>query len=200
MRDEITAPLDADFHIGLPPSEDARVAEFLSMAPLPAEAEPPGIAPDRLMEYNAYFNPSGLSGAGLVNTRAWRQAEIPSTNGHGTARGVARLYQALAAGGTIDGIEVVDRDFLDEAAREHVHGEDRVLHRSTRFGLGFQLTQKERPLGPGSRAYGHFGAGGSLGFCDPEAGLAFGYVANQMGPRWQSPRNRALIDAVYESL
>jgi CubicO group peptidase (beta-lactamase class C family) len=74
------------------------------------------------------------------------------------------------------------------------------LHRPTRFGLGFQLTQKERSFGPGTRAYGHFGAGGSLGFCDPEAGLAFGYVGNQVGPRWQNPRNRALIDAVFDSL
>lgn len=87
-----------------------------------------------------------------------------------------------------------------ETASEQVYGEDLVLHRPTRFGLGFQLTQKERPLGPGSRGFGHFGAGGSLGFCDPEAGLAFGYVGNRMGPRWQNPRNRALIDATDDSL
>jgi len=62
------------------------------------------------------------------------------------------------------------------------------------------LTQPERPLGPHSGAFGHFGAGGSLGFCDPEAGVAFGYVTNDMGPRWQNPRNRALLDAVYACL
>jgi CubicO group peptidase (beta-lactamase class C family) len=200
LYDEVTAPLGADFRIGLPASEESRVAEFIWTGPTPGEEAPAGITPDRLMEYNAYFNPSGLSGAGTVNTRAWHEAEIPSTNGHGTARGVARLYQALAAGGTIDGVEVVDQGVLVEAASEQVNGEDRVLHRPTRFGLGFQLTQKERPLGPGSRGFGHFGAGGSVGFCDPEAGLAFGYVGNQMGPRWQNPRNRALIDAAYDSL
>jgi CubicO group peptidase (beta-lactamase class C family) len=200
LREEVTAPLGADFHLGLPASAESRVAECLWTAPPPAEEEPPGSAPQELMEHNAYFNPSGLSGAGTVNTRAWREAEIPSTNGHGTARGVARIYQALAAGGGIDGVEIVDRGFLAEAASEHVYGKDRVLHRPTRFGLGFQLTQKERPLGPGRRAFGHFGAGGSLGFCDPEVRLAFGYVGNQIGPRWQNPRNRALIDAVYLSL
>ena len=200
LSDEVAAPLGADFHIGLPASEESRVADYLWTAPTPAEAEPPGVAPHELMEYNAYFNPSGLSGAGTVNTRAWREAEIPSTNGHGTARGVARLYQVLAAGGTIDGVEVVDRGVLAEAASEQVYGEDLLLHRPTRFGLGFQLTQKERPLGPGTRAFGHFGAGGSLGFCDPEVGLAFGYVGNQAGPRWRNPRNRALIDAVYDGL
>ena len=78
--------------------------------------------------------------------------------------------------------------------------QDLVLHRPSRFGLGFQLTQPERPIGPGQATFGHFGAGGSLGFADPESGVAFGYVMNQMGPRWQNPRTRALVDAVYESL
>ena len=66
--------------------------------------------------------------------------------------------------------------------------------------MGFQLTQPERPLGPNPRSFGHFGAGGSLGFADPDARLAFGYVLNRSGPRWQNPRNRALIDAVYAAL
>jgi CubicO group peptidase (beta-lactamase class C family) len=200
LRDEITGPLGADFHIGLPASEKGRGADFQWAAPPRDEVEPAGMTRQELMEYNAYFNPSGLSGAGVVNSRGWREAQIPSTNGHATARGVTRLYQALAAGGSVGGVTVVDRAALKEAASEQAHGEDMVLHRVTRFGLGFQLTQEERPLGPGPAGFGHFGAGGSLGFCDPEAGLAFGYVANQMGPRWQNPRNRALIDAVYASL
>ena len=75
-----------------------------------------------------------------------------------------------------------------------------MLHRPSRFGLGFQLTQPERPIGPGQAMFGHFGAGGSLGFADPENGVAFGYVMNQMGPRWQNPRTRALVDAVYACL
>jgi CubicO group peptidase (beta-lactamase class C family) len=89
---------------------------------------------------------------------------------------------------------------LAAATTEQVYGQDRVLHRPSRFGLGFQLTQPERPMGPNPGAYGHFGAGGSLGFCDPAAGVAFGYVTNQMGPRWQNPRSRALIDALYACL
>ena len=67
--------------------------------------------------------------------------------------------------------------------------------------LGFQLTQPERRLGPNPSSFGHFGAGGSVGFADPDAGIAFAYTPNQgLGPRWQNPRNRALIDAVYASL
>jgi CubicO group peptidase (beta-lactamase class C family) len=136
----------------------------------------------------------------VVNTRAWRAAEIPSTNGHASARGVAQVYRMLAAEGSLDGRRFIDSGALQGAVTETVYGDDLVLHRPTRFGLGFQLTQPERPLGPSPRAFGHFGAGGSLGFCDPDACVAFGYVMNLMGPRWQNPRNRALIDAVYESL
>jgi len=125
---------------------------------------------------------------------------LPSTNGHASARGIARLYAALANGGEIDGVRVVSRDSLAEATREHSAGYDLIPQRTSRFGLGFQLTQPERPLGPNGGAFGHFGAGGSLGFCDLESGVAFGYVTNEMGPRWQNPRNRALINAVYECL
>ena len=78
-----------------------------------------------------------------------------------------------------------------------VEGNDLVLQRPTRFGLGFQLTMPERPLGPSPRAFGHFGAGGSLGFADPEAHVAFGYAMNQGRGGWQYPHVRGLIDLVY---
>jgi CubicO group peptidase (beta-lactamase class C family) len=200
LREEVAGPLGADVYIGLPASEHTRVAIFAWPGPPPAEKEPPGLEPARLMEHNAYFNPGGLSGAGVINSRQWRAAEVPSANAHGTARGVARVYAALAGGGSLDGAAIVDAAALAAATTEQVYGQDLVLHRPSRFGLGFQLTQPERPLGPGQAAFGHFGAGGSLGFCDPESGVAFGYVMNQMGPRWQNPRTRALVDAVYECL
>jgi CubicO group peptidase (beta-lactamase class C family) len=113
---------------------------------------------------------------------------------------VARVFQAMAAGGSIDGVTLTDADTLAAAATEQVCGQDLILHRPSRFGLGFQLTQPERSLGPNPGAFGHFGAGGSLGLCDPVAGVALGYVMNTMGPRWQNPRNAALLDAVYASL
>ena len=200
LRETIAEPLQADVHLGLGDDEHHRVAEFLWPVDPPPETEPTGLTEQQLMIHNTYFNPSGLSGAGVVNSPAWRRAEIPSTNTHATARGVARVYAALAAGGELDGVRVVDADALAAATVEQVAGLDRVLQRPTRFGLGFQLTQPQRPLGPSPRAYGHFGAGGSLGFCDPDAGLAFGYTINRFGARWRNPRNRALIDAVYGSL
>lgn len=200
LGDDVAGPLGAEIFIGLPEREHDRVVDFLWPGVPAPEAEPAGLSRDQLMEFNAYSNPSGLSGAGVVNTARWRRAEIPSTNGHGSARGVARLYQALAHGGVADGVRVVEEGLLAFFTEEQANGEDLILHRPSRFGVGFQLTQPERPLGPGARAFGHFGAGGSLGYCDPERGLALGYLINQMGPRWQNPRNRALIDAVSRVL
>jgi CubicO group peptidase (beta-lactamase class C family) len=140
-----------------------------------------------------YFNPPGLSGLGTVNSPAWRAAEIPSANCHASARGVAAVFARLP--------ELLGADVLAEATRPWSDGPDIVLDRHTRFGLGFQLTQPDRPMGVGTRAYGHFGAGGSLGFHDPDAELVFAYVCNRCeGRRWQTDRNRNLLDALAAAL
>jgi CubicO group peptidase (beta-lactamase class C family) len=198
LREQIAGPLGADVHIGLPANEHGRVAEFLWPAGTPPK--PPIESDLELMRWNAYWNPPGISGSNWVNKAAWRLAEIPSTNGHATARGIARVYAALANWGRIDGVRILEEPTLRAALVEQSFGTDLVSQRTTRFGLGFQLTHPERPLGPNPNAFGHFGAGGALGFCDPDAGLAFGYVTCDMGPRWQNPRNRALIDAVFACL
>jgi CubicO group peptidase (beta-lactamase class C family) len=207
LQRELAGPLGADVHVGLPPAEHDRVAEFfwpLARPEAPGQAGNKRVAgepvPPYQMALNAYFNPPDFSGAGVVNTSAWRSAQMPSANMHATAAGVARIYAALAAGGTLDGVQVVARSALAAAAEDQVYGHDLVLERPSRFGLGFQLTHPERPFGGGQRCFGHFGAGGSVGFCDPDAGLAFGYVTNQMGPRWRNPRNTVLMDGCYACL
>ena len=202
LRDEIAGPLGADVHIGLPAAEHGRVADFAWPDPGAGTIAPEAawLPPDLLMIRNAYANPPDLSGMGVLNTPAWRTAEVPSANAHASAAGIARVYAALAGGGAVDGVRVIDSGALADAVAEQVNGEDLVLQRPSRFGLGFQLTQPERPLGPGPGGFGHFGAAGSVGFCDPDAGVAFGYVTSQMGPRWQNPRNRALINAVFACL
>jgi CubicO group peptidase (beta-lactamase class C family) len=196
FRREVAQPLGADVHFGLDARDDARTAEYLfggeASGFVEGVEEPLSVEPDeehRFLLGRVYLNPPGLSGIGTVNTRAWRAAEIPSANGHATARGITRVYAALG--------ELLSPATLDEAITAHSYGMDFVLGRPSRFGLGFQLTQPERLLGPNPRTFGHFGAGGSLGFVDPDAGLTFAYVMNRSGPRWQNPRNRALIDAVY---
>jgi CubicO group peptidase (beta-lactamase class C family) len=199
LQRELAGPIAADVHIGLAASQHSRVAAFIWRQAQAAGSAPP-VADDADMAVRAYVNPPDFSGSGVVNTAAWRSAEIPSANAHATASGVARFYAALADGGAVGGYRVADASALAAAAEEQVYGEDLVLRRPSRFGLGFQLTHPERPLGLGPRCFGHFGAGGSVGFCDPDAGLGFGYVTNQMGPRWRNPRNRALMDACYACL
>jgi CubicO group peptidase (beta-lactamase class C family) len=110
------------------------------------------------------------------------------------------MFEVLGAGGRAGDHDIVPGAALTEAVAEETVGHDLVLERPSRFGLGFQLTLPERPIGRSPRGFGHFGAGGSLGYCDPEDALAFAYVTNDMGPRWQNPRNQGLTAAIHDSL
>jgi CubicO group peptidase (beta-lactamase class C family) len=208
LRESITGPAGLDFFVGFGPELDGRCADVLPLQPSPEAAElrrqlsvdPKGLSGVPLMRLNAYRNPPEISGTGVVNTRSWRAAEVPSTNGHGNARAVARLYSALAGNGELDGVHVLSPEIIAHASEQQVYGDDIVLQRPTRFGLGFQLTMVERRLGPSPRAFGHFGAGGSLGFADPDAHVAFGYAMNQGRGGWQHKHVRRFIDLVYAVL
>lgn len=194
----VADPLDADVWWGLPDAEQHRCAELIWNGPNPgvvADFDFSAFAGDELMTMMSYFNPPGYSSAGLVNTREWRAAQIPATNGHGTATGVARIYAAL-----LEPDRILSPAVLAEATRPQSEGFCPVLGEEVTFGLGFKPTTPRRPFGPNPRAFGHFGTGGALGMADPDAGIAIGYVMNDVLPRWQSTRNRALIDAVYRSL
>ncbi len=200
FRREVAGPLAADFQFGIGPEHDERIADYLFADEPPQIVDADDDEERRLLLRCVYLNPPGVSGPGTVNTRAWRAAEMPSTNGHANARAVARIYSPLACGGVVDGIRLLRAQTIEHAIAEASSGLDAVLRRPSRFGLGFQLTQPARPLGPNPRSFGHFGAGGSLGFADPDARLAFAYTMNQAGPRFQSPCTRALIAAAYAAL
>jgi CubicO group peptidase (beta-lactamase class C family) len=201
VRREIAGPLGADFHFGVPTADQERIADFLPGVLFAGEAReaPPADAEHAELLRRVYANPRGVSGMGTVNTAEWRAAELPSTNGHANARAVARIYSALACGGEVGGARLLRRETIDEATRETSAGEDFVLRRPSRFGLGFQLWMPERQFSASPRSFGHFGAGGSLGFADPDARLGFGYVMNRSGPRWQNPRVRGLLAALAKS-
>jgi CubicO group peptidase (beta-lactamase class C family) len=192
----LTGPLGADVHFGVPAGDLHRCAEVL-FAPSggAGELDLSTLEGDRLMEMTSYFNPPGYSSFGVVNTEPWRRAEVPSTNGHATAAGIARLYAALLEPGRL-----LSPDLLNEATSAQSEGYCPILHDEVTFGLGFKPTTPRRPFGPNAGSFGHFGTGGAVGFADPVAGIAFGYVMNDVIPRWQSTRNRALIDAVYASM
>jgi CubicO group peptidase (beta-lactamase class C family) len=191
-----SAPLGADLWWGVPADQQHRCADVIwaPSAPVP-DLDLDALDDTAYMVFGGYFNPPGYSSHGVVNSPEWRSAEVPSTNGHGSAAGLARLYAAL-----IGPRPLLSPTLLDEATRVQAAGPCPVLGEDVAFGLGFVPTSERRPLGPNPRSFGHFGTGGAVGFADPTAKVACGYVMNHVIPRWQSTRNRALIDAVYTCL
>ncbi len=177
FREEVAGPLGADFHIGLPPSEDARVAEMV--APARGEAAIGALDPETIAG-RVLMNPPLRPEA--ANTPKWRRAEIPAANGHGNARSVAQVLGVLACGGAKNGVRLLREDTLRDAIVEQYYGKDLVLGRTFRWGSGFMLTSDVLPLGPNPHVFGHGGWGGSLGFADLDARVSWAYIMNKMSP------------------
>jgi CubicO group peptidase (beta-lactamase class C family) len=202
LSEQVAAPLGLDLHVGLPATEEPRIAPILP----PAEPADPDerarrarfLGPDTPLG-RALSGPSGHFAYGPVwNTRELHAAEMPSSNGIGTARSVARLYAALI--GEVDGVRLLRPETLARAARVESDGPDAVILIPTRFGAGFMLPPTLCPACPGA-ALGHPGAGGSLGFADPAAGIGFGYVMSRMELGLTvDARAASLVEATYASL
>jgi CubicO group peptidase (beta-lactamase class C family) len=204
LREEIAGPLGLDLHIGLDAKEDARTGDMIPMPP-PGPGEPNLFAEimknPESVAFKAFMNPPNGMRPGMVNTREWRAAEIPAANGHTTARSLAKLYGVLARGGELDGVRVMSKEQVAQCSIEQSHGPDALLVINTRFSLGFMMSQPGASLGPNAKSFGHPGAGGSLGYADPEAKIGFGYTMYKMHASLLiDPRATALIDAVYASL
>ena len=192
----VAEPLGADIWCGLPEVEQARCAEVIwALGEMPPLPDPDTLLGDARMTQLSYFNPPGYSSMGVVNTPQWRATQIPSTNSHATAAGIARIYQGLLEPGRL-----LSEALLSEATSPQSVGYCPILGEEVTFGLGFKPTTERRPFGPNPASFGHFGTGGALGFADPDASVAFGYAMNHVIPRWQSSRNRSLMDALYRCL
>jgi CubicO group peptidase (beta-lactamase class C family) len=177
FRDEVAGPLGADFFIGLPASEDARVADlvppdFEQMAASLPTAET-SIATRSVL--------SCVLDATEPRTRAWRGAEIPAAGGTGNARSVARVHSALACGGTVDGVRLMSPETVEQVLVEQSNGTDKVLGVPMRFGMGFGLMSELIPLSPNPRSFFWGGWGGSIAVIDLDAELSVAYVMNKMG-------------------
>jgi CubicO group peptidase (beta-lactamase class C family) len=194
---EIAGPLGLDFFVGMPRSELRRCARVI-----PPGDDMPSIAallgPDALTT-RAMTGPAGL----FAYDETWNRpemlaAEMPSSNGVGNARALARFYAALVS--EVDGIRLLAPETVDAARAVQAEGPDRVVFFSSRYGLGFMLQPMLAPTA-GPASFGHPGAGGSLGFADPEARLGFGYVTTRMrfDPAGDE-RTKGLVAAVYRSL
>lgn len=231
FAEEVAGPLGLEFWIGLPDSEQARVAPLtnrgLRRRARPAngdgegdgagmEAEEPQsltqmveqlLGPGSLLikALGGTIDPASgegnFTGDGVFNRPDLRAAEIPSANGVTNARSLARMYA-----GTIGAVEggpagpLLSAEQLAKACELQTAGADSVLFFPTTFGLGYMLSSPFSPYG-GPQGFGHSGAGGSVGFADPEHGIAFGYVMNRMLANLSGdPRSAGLIRAVYEAV
>jgi CubicO group peptidase (beta-lactamase class C family) len=209
VRDEFAAAGAPEFYFGVPQDRMDTLADVEPLrAGLPAAQglqavlSDPAAATKYALTYSVFLNPPSLMTG--TNRSAWRQAQIPGANGHGSALALAQFY-SLALG---------DRGrwpqaLLDEMAREQSAAVDEVLLTPIRFGLGFMLSQRSvarRDGGldyngiAGNRCFGHPGAGGSIGFADPDRQLAFAYVTRAIAASTLGDlRSRQLIDALYGS-
>jgi len=167
LAEEIAAPWALDFHIGLGPAERTRAARLV---------DPHGVwrrsireDPRRWLEASL-DNPPGMLDLDVVNSAAYRAAEVPAVNGHGTARSIARFYGGLAAGGELDGVRLLRAETVASALRPQAVGRDELLEEDAAWGLGFRVDGDDGSFGLG-------GIGGFSGFGIRSPGLALGYGA-----------------------
>lgn len=200
LQEEVAAPLGLEFWIGLPEDQEHRVS-MLRAAPHPEGEElelmrriaGPGTNGGRALTMD------GALGIGMpFNSREVHATEMPGANGITNAPSLAKLYAATI--GEIDGTRLLSDAMVDTVRTERVHGDDECLVLPTRFGYGFMLNNQFLPF-LNERSFGHYGAGGSLGFADPESQIGFGYLMNQMGGGIAGdPRAVALIEATRSCL
>ena len=206
FREEIVHPLSLDAFIGSGPELDPRIAELVPSPPPAAGTRDllaEMMADKESMQGKAFGNPP--TPPGTVNSRAWRAAEICSANGHTNARSLATLYAALGAwtrGQAFRGVRLMSKGGMERTRTENAAGVDKVLQLSNRIALGVMLPSPMRRFSDNPKAFGHGGAGGSLGFCDPENGISFGYAMNQMqaGGPGGDPRWWPMLAATYEAI
>lgn len=227
FADEIAGPLGLDLWIGLPDEHQARVAPLTDRGLLRRQPRlVTGEGDDEVEDDDGedetklfveklerLLGPSsllvralgGVSGSfvghRVFNEPEVRAAELPSANAVGDARSIARMYAATI--GPVEGRKggpLLTPDQIAAATTCQTSGDDQVLTFPTTFGLGFMTASPSARFG-GARAFGHFGAGGSVGFADPDTGIGFAYVMNRMLPGLSGdPRSRGLIRATYEAL
>ncbi len=193
----IAVDVDADLWFGVPESHQPRCADVIWAPPQPLD--PNGFDTnqyegDQLMNILAHFNPPGASSVGIVNTPDWRAAQIPSTNGHGTAHGLATFYAAL-----LEPDRILSPRSCVKPRDHRCSARARSSAKTSPSDSASHPPASADHSAPNPNSFGHFGTGGALGFADPDTGIAFGYVMNHVIPRWQSTRNRALIDSLYSA-
>ena len=193
FRDEIAIPNEIEFYIGLPESEEHRVAE---MVPFPKQENQ-----NKEMDLNVAkkFSDKGPNLLKHQNSREWRQAEIASANGQGCASGIAKLYSLVVTEDLSK--KILKNSTIQTMSEERIAGRDLVLGVVTRWGAGFVMNMHKIIYGPTEESFGHSGWGGSCGFGDPVNNLGMSYVMNKMANNLAADgRSIELINKTYECL
>ena len=196
FAEEIAGPLGADFHIGLPASEDHRVSNVVPPPPLPIDMA--GLDPDSVM-VKTFSGPA--PDASIAWTEAWRRADIGAANGHGNARSVARIQAVVANGGHVGGVTLLSPKTIDRIFEPQSDGVDLVLGMPVRFGIGYALPHSgSTPYLPEGRRVCFWGGwGGSLIVVDLDRRMTVAYMMNKMaGGLVGNPTSEKLMTAIYE--
>lgn len=191
LRDDIAGPAGIDFQIGTPAPDHDRVAEIMRPRALPELGE---INDATRTAFLTKWSSPDRGGA------IWREIEIPSANGIGTAGAVAQLYGIYAHGGFLNGERVISEAAFDALTQSRVKGQDLVLPFITEFAAGV-MRNNLGLYGPNPNTLCHSGWGGSLALGDPDRGLSAAYVMNRQSNSLQAdPRATRLVQAVYGCL
>jgi CubicO group peptidase (beta-lactamase class C family) len=206
-QETFARPLNLDFWIGLPEKENARVATMYAakagQPPEPTQFYTDLVTPGTLAR-KTFTSPYGLNVISKMNEPHVRAERIVSFGGIGSAPALAKFYSMLANGGRFDGRTFFSQETLQWMKETLADGIDRVFQIPTAFSAGFMKSSRDaarRMFGPSATAFGHPGAGGSHAFADPENGIAFAYVMNQMEQSvLPTEKSLRLVDAVYDIL
>jgi CubicO group peptidase (beta-lactamase class C family) len=197
VAEEIAGPLGADFQIGAAESDWDRIADVVPPPPLSIDLD----ALDPLSPSVRTLTGPAF-GAEVANTPGWRGADIGGGNGHGNARSVARILSAIARGGTVDGVRLLNPATIELIFQEQAHGPDVVLGVPLRWGIGYGLPEAETLPGlPQEKICFWGGWGGSMIIMDLGRRLTISYMMNKMGPGIiGSERSAAYTRLVYDAL
>ena len=196
FREEVGDQHEIDFFIGLPESEDHRVAELVPFEIVRNENS----EQQKIELTDAQKSQRNSAGTlDIQNTKAWRQAEIPSANGQGNAAGLAKLYSLIVP--EDNSLKLLKDDTVNQMTTMQIEGRDLVLAVQVRWGVGFILNKHKIIYGPIEGAFCHSGYGGSCAFGDPENKIGVSYVMNRMLDNFNADgRSIELINATYDCL
>lgn len=213
LAQEVTGPLNADVFIEVPESEFYRCADMHNDPKKMSQFIAGAISkqPITSLEDNKY---NGVIVGALyipafpVNSDTWKRIEVPSANGFASARGLAKVYAALANGGELDGVRLVKEDTVKKMYERQSKENEKDMCLSfvdgvppLIWGMGYMMNASGE-AGPSKIAFGHGGTGGSYSFADPENKVSYAYVMNNYngGTTGNDDRSKSLVTTFYKCL